>query len=38
MAIVIPIPEKRFYYNRKVNCMPAEGWIQHGGERIEMDP
>ncbi len=37
MAIVIPIPEKRFYYNRKVNCIPAEGWIQHGDERIEME-
>jgi hypothetical protein len=38
MAIVIPIPDKRFYYNRKVNCIPVEGWIEHGGERIEVEP
>ena len=25
MTIVIPIGEKRFYYNRKINCMPAAG-------------
>jgi hypothetical protein len=34
MTIVIPIGEKRFYYNRKINCLPAEGTIQYG-ENIE---
>ena len=28
MTIVIPIGQKRFYYNRKINCLPAEGFIQ----------
>jgi len=28
MAIVIPIGMKRVYYNRKINCLPAEGSIQ----------
>jgi hypothetical protein len=35
MTIVIPIGKKRFYYNRKINCMPAEGTIQYG-DRTEM--
>jgi hypothetical protein len=38
MAIVIPIAGNRFYYNRKVNCMPAEGHIQWGDMRIEVRP
>ena len=38
MVIVIPIPGKRFYYNRKVNCLPAEGWIEYGGERTDLRP
>jgi len=25
MTIVIPIGRRRFYYNRKINCMPASG-------------
>ncbi len=25
MNIVIPIGDNRFYYNRKINCMPASG-------------
>ena len=28
MNIVIPIGQRRFYYNRKINCLPAEGSIQ----------
>ena len=35
-VVVIPIRGHRFYYNRKVNCMPAEGWLQIGGERTEI--
>lgn len=33
MTIVIPIGQKRFYYNHKINCMPAQGWIQYGDQR-----
>jgi len=35
LAIVIPIGKKRFYYNRKINCLTAEGSIQYGDD-IEM--
>ena len=38
MVIVIPIHGKRFYYNRKVNCLPAEGWIEYKGERMDLRP
>jgi len=38
MNIVIPIRGKRFYYNRKINCLPAEGWAQWGEERFAIDP
>ncbi len=38
MTIVIPIGRKRFYYNRKVNCMPARGWVTFDGERMEITP
>lgn len=30
MTIVIPIPPRRFYYNTKINCMPAQGMLQYG--------
>ena len=36
VTIVIPIGRKRFYYNRKVNCLPAEGWIEYGGRRTDL--
>ena len=38
MNIVIPIPNKRFYYNRKINCMPAEGWVEYQGVRHVVEP
>ena len=38
LVIVIPIGSKRLYYNRKINCMPASGWIQRGGCRREIQP
>jgi hypothetical protein len=38
MTIVIPIKGKRFYYNRKVNCMPASGSVEYRGSRLVMDP
>ena len=38
MNIVIPIPEKRFYYNHKINCLPASGSLQYGDIQEELDP
>jgi hypothetical protein len=38
MTIVIPIGQKRFYYNRKINCMPAEGFVQYGDLREDLRP
>ena len=38
MNIVIPIGEKRFYDNTKINCMPAAGYIQYGDLREELTP
>ncbi len=38
MNIVIPIRSNRFYYNRKINCMPAAGMLEYGGVREPVDP
>lgn len=38
MTIVIPIGRRRFYYNRKINCMPASGWLRYGPEEEELRP
>jgi len=38
MNVVIPIGQKRFYYNRKVNCMPVAGWLDKDGERETLRP
>ncbi len=38
MNIVIPIRGRRFYYNRKINCMPAAGVLQYGGVKEQIDP
>ncbi|MEL7643732.1 MAG: DUF2804 domain-containing protein [bacterium] len=38
MNIVIPIGKKRFYYNRKINSMPASGSITIGSEQETLDP
>jgi len=38
MNIIIPIGEKRFYDNTKINCMPARGFIQYGDMREELTP
>jgi hypothetical protein len=38
MNIAIPIGEKRFYYNRKMNCLPADGWVQRDGRQEEVLP
>ena len=37
MVIVIPIGEKRFYYNRKTNCMPVKGIIHYGDIEEKVD-
>lgn len=37
-VIVIPIAGRRFYYNRKLNCLPATGQLQVGEQRFEIDP
>ncbi len=31
--IVIPIETRRFYYNRKINCLPADGLLHYGNLR-----
>ncbi len=36
--IVIPIGTKRFYYNRKINCLPASGHIQYGKVKEVLSP
>jgi len=38
MNIVIPIGQRRFYYNHKVNCMPAEGNLRYGELSEELKP
>ncbi len=38
MNIVIPIPPRRFYFNRKINCLPASGHIRYGGLYEELHP
>jgi Protein of unknown function (DUF2804) len=38
MTIVIPIGERRFYYNHKVNCLPAEGYLLYGDIHEELHP
>lgn len=30
MTIVIPIEKSRFYYNRKINCLPVSGRLRYG--------
>jgi hypothetical protein len=36
MVIVIPFTHNRFYYNRKINCIPVDGWVEFGSERLEI--
>lgn len=38
MNIIIPIGEKRFYDNTKINCLPAEGFLHYGEVREELRP
>ena len=38
MTITIPIEKQRFYYNRKINCMPASGWVRYGETEHTLTP
>lgn len=38
LVIVIPIGRRRFYYNRKVNCLPAHGSATYAGTAYPLDP
>ena len=39
MVIATPWDRKHaFYYNQKINCMRASGYIEYDGERFEFDP
>jgi len=38
MTVSIPIGSKRFFYNRKIACLPAEGTIQYGDHTEMMNP
>jgi hypothetical protein len=38
MNITTPIGKKRFYFNRKANCLPAIGSIRYGEVREELRP
>jgi hypothetical protein len=38
MNIVIPIGKRRFYYNRKINCLPVMGTLQYGEIYEALDP
>jgi hypothetical protein len=38
MNIVVPILKKRFYYNHKINCLPASGNLHYGDLHEELKP
>lgn len=39
MVIATPFEKERhFYYNQKINCLTASGWVSWGGGRIEFSP
>jgi hypothetical protein len=38
MNIVIPIGKKRFYYNRKINCLLASGWVKTSDTTEVLNP
>lgn len=38
LVMVTPIGKKRFYYNRKINCLPADGWVEYLGQKVELTP
>ena len=39
MVIATPWPEKHaFYYNQKINCMRASGYVSYDGKKYSFDP
>ncbi len=39
LVIATPFEKKNyFYYNHKINCMPASGWVEYGDKRYEFHP
>jgi len=39
MVIATPLDKKHaFYYNQKINCMRASGWMEYDGKRYEFNP
>ena len=38
MTLVIPIGKRRFYYNRKINCLPASGRLDYGDVHEDILP
>jgi hypothetical protein len=38
LVIVIPIGQRRFYFNRKVNCLPASGSVRYEGVAHALNP
>lgn len=39
LVIATPWDKKHhFYYNQKINCMPASGWAEYDGKRYEFNP
>jgi hypothetical protein len=38
LNIIIPIGRKRFYYNRKINCLHASGKVRYGDISETLDP
>ena len=40
MVIATPWKEDEtaFYYNQKINCMPAEGWVKYNGKTHHFNP
>lgn len=39
MVIATPWQKKHaFYYNQKINCMRAEGWVRYDGKTYEFNP
>ncbi len=38
MNITIPIPGKRYYYNHKINCLPASGVLKYGNLSQDLHP
>lgn len=37
-VITIPIKQRRFYYNRKINCIPVGGTVTVGEKTTTLDP